>query len=94
MTKEDIVKEIALKTGIEKVTVMVAVEGLMQSIKANMAKNKNIYLRGFGTFEIVKRAKKTARNISKNTSLIIPEHNIPKFRPSKEFVKKVKAEKH
>jgi DNA-binding protein HU-beta len=94
MTKQDIVIEISRKTGIEKVTVMSAVEAMMETIKANMAKDKNIYLRGFGTFEIVKRAKKTARNISKNTSLIIPEHNIPKFRPSREFVNKVKAEKH
>jgi DNA-binding protein HU-beta len=66
------------------------IESLMETIKVSMAKNKNIYLRGFGTFHIKKRAKKTARNISKNTTVIIPEHFIPKFKPSKEFVTIVK----
>jgi DNA-binding protein HU-beta len=94
MTKQDIVNEISRKTGIEKVTVMSAIEALMDTIKANMVKDKNIYLRGFGTFEVKKRAQKTARNISKNTTMIIPEHFIPKFKPSKEFVQKVKTEKH
>lgn len=94
MTKQEIVNEISRKTGIEKTTVMTTVEALMENIKGSMIKGNNVYLRGFGTFEIVKRAKKTARNISKNTTLIIPEHNIPKFKPSKEFVKKVKSEKH
>ncbi len=92
MTKQDIVNEISRKTGIEKVTVMSTVEAMMETIKDNMAKDKNVYLRGFGTFEVKKRAKKTARNISKNTTIIIPEHFIPKFKPSKEFVQKVKAE--
>ncbi len=94
MTKQDIVNEISNKTGIEKVTVMNTVEALMETVKHSMSKGSNIYLRGFGTFEVIKRAKKTARNISKNTTLIIPEHFIPKFKPSKEFVQKVKMEKH
>lgn len=94
MTKQDIVNEISRKTGIEKVTVLSTVEALMDSVKESMTKGKNVYLRGFGTFEVKKRAKKTARNISKNTSLIIPEHFVPKFKPSKEFLNKVKAEKH
>ena len=94
MTKQDIVNEISRATGIEKVTVMTTVEALMDTVKQSMTKGNNVYLRGFGTFEVVKRAKKTARNISKNTTIIIPEHFIPKFKPSKEFVKKVKSEKH
>lgn len=94
MTKLDIVNEIAGKTGIEKTVVMRTVEAMMETIQGSMAKGNNVYLRGFGTYEVVKRAKKTARNISKNTTLIIPEHFIPKFKPSREFVNKVKAEKH
>jgi len=94
MTKQDIVNEISQRTGIEKVSVMKTIEALMETIKTNMVKDKNIYLRGFGTFEVKKRAQKTARNISKNTTVIIPAHFIPKFKPAKEFVAKVKAEKH
>ncbi|HEX3008797.1 MAG TPA: HU family DNA-binding protein [Bacteroidales bacterium] len=94
MTKEEIVSEISRKTGIDKTSVVKMVEALMDNVKDSMTKGKNIYLRGFGTFEVVKRAKKTARNISKNTTLIIPEHFIPRFKPAKEFVEKVKAEKH
>lgn len=94
MTKQDIVNEIARTTGIEKTAVMTTIEAMMDVIKDSMAKGNNVYLRGFGTYEVKKRAKKTARNISKNTSIIIPEHFIPKFKPSKEFVNKVKVEKH
>ena len=94
MTKLEIVNEISKKTGIEKVTVMNTVEAFMDTVKHGMTKGNNIYLRGFGTFEVKKRAAKTARNISKNTALIIPEHFIPKFRPAKEFIQKVKSEKH
>jgi DNA-binding protein HU-beta len=94
MTKQEIVNEISTKTGIDRTSVMTTVEALMDSIKSSMTKGNNIYLRGFGTFEVKKRAKKTARNISKNTTLIIPAHFIPAFKPAKEFVKKVKAEKH
>jgi DNA-binding protein HU-beta len=91
MTKADIVNEISKSTGIEKVTVQKAVEAFMESIKDSMVKDKNIYLRGFGSFIVKKRAKKTARNISKNTTIIIPEHNIPSFKPAKSFIGKVKT---
>jgi DNA-binding protein HU-beta len=91
MTKADIVNEISKSTGIEKITVQKTVEAFMETIKDSMVKDKNIYLRGFGSFIVKKRAKKTARNISKNTTIIIPEHNIPSFKPAKSFVSKVKA---
>ena len=94
MTKQDLVNEIYKKTGIEKTSILKTVEALMDSVKTSMVKNNNIYLRGFGTFEIKKRAQKIARNISKNTSIVIPEHYIPVFKPSKEFIMKVKMEKH
>jgi len=90
MTKADIVNEISKKTGIEKVTVQKTVEAFMDSIKVSMIENKNVYLRGFGSFIVKKRAEKTARNISKNTTIIIPEHFIPSFKPSKTFVGEVK----
>jgi len=90
MTKADIVNEIAKVTGIEKVTVQKTVECFMESVKSSLAKNKNVYLRGFGSFIVKKRAEKTARNISKNTTLIVPEHFIPAFKPAKVFMNKVK----
>ena len=73
MTKADIVNEVAKATGMEKIAVQNVVESFMESVKDSLAKNKNVYLRGFGSFVVKKRAKKTARNISKNTTLIIPE---------------------
>jgi DNA-binding protein HU-beta len=91
MTKADIVNEISRTTGIEKITVQKTVEAFMETIKDSMVKDKNIYLRGFGSFIVKKRAKKTARNISKNTTIIIPEHFIPSFKPAKSFVTKVKS---
>ena len=91
MTKADIVNEISKSTGIEKITVQKTVEAFMEAVKDSLNTNKNVYLRGFGSFIIKKRAKKTARNISKNTTLIIPAHNIPSFKPAKSFVSKVKA---
>ena len=91
MTKQDLVSEISKITGIEKVTVMKTIEALMDTVKTSMANNKNVYLRGFGTFLVKKRAKKTARNISKNTTIIIPEHFVPIFKPAKEFMNKVKT---
>jgi len=90
MTKADIVNEISKSTGIEKVTVQKTVEAFMETIKGSLVKGKNVYLRGFGSFVVKKRAEKTARNISKNTTIIIPEHYIPSFKPSKTFVTKVK----
>jgi DNA-binding protein HU-beta len=91
MTKAEIVAEIANKTGIEKVAVQATVEAFMDSIKGSMATGQNVYLRGFGSFIIKKRAEKTGRNISRNTTLIIPAHNIPAFKPAKTFVNKVKS---
>lgn len=90
MTKADIVNEISKKTGIEKVLVQKSVESFMEIMKDFMIKGNNVYLRGFGSFILKKRAKKTARNISKNTTLIIPEHFIPAFKPAKSFVSEVK----
>lgn len=91
MTKADIVNEITKKTGIDKVTVLTTVEAFMDAVKDSLANNENVYLRGFGSFIVKKRAQKTARNISKNTTIIIPEHNIPSFKPSKTFVAQVKT---
>ena len=91
MTKADIVNEISKKTGIEKVTVQKTVEAFMESVKESLVSNQNVYLRGFGSFIVKKRAEKKARNISKNTTIVIPEHFIPAFRPSKKFVNKVKG---
>lgn len=91
MTKADIVNEISKSTGIEKITVQKSVEAFMESVKDALVKDKNVYLRGFGSFIVKKRAKKTARNISKNTTIIIPEHFIPSFKPAKSFVSKVKV---
>ena len=90
MTKAEIVAEIAQETGIEKVAIQATVEKFMESIKKSLAKGENVYLRGFGSFIIKKRAEKTGRNISKNTTILIPAHNIPAFKPSKTFVGEVK----
>ena len=90
MTKADIVNEIAKSTGIDKATVLATVEAFMESVKGSLSKNENVYLRGFGSFVVKHRAEKTARNISKNTTIIIPAHNIPSFKPAKTFMNKVK----
>ena len=90
MTKAEIVNEIATKIGLEKVVVLAVVEATMENIKANMVKGENIYLRGFGTFLLKKRAEKTGRNITKGTSVKIPAHSIPVFKPCKEFMDQVK----
>ena len=91
MTKADIVSEIAKSTGVEKVQVQAIVEAFMESIKTSLTQKNNVYLRGFGSFIVKKRAKKVARNISKNTTITIPEHNIPAFKPAKSFAAKVKS---
>ena len=91
MTKADIVNEIAKTTGMEKIAVQNVVETFMETIKGSLAAEKNVYLRGFGSFIIKKRAQKRARNISKNTTLVIPAHNIPAFKPAKVFMSKVKG---
>ena len=82
MTKADIVREIAKKTGIENATVLASVEAFMETVKESLAKEENVYLRGFGSFILKKRAAKTAR--------IIPEHNIPAFKPAKTFAEMIK----
>ena len=91
MTKAEIVADIASKTGIEKVAVQATVEAFMETLKNSMINGQNVYLRGFGSFIIKKRAAKTGRNISKNTTIVIPAHNIPAFKPAKTFVNKVKS---
>jgi DNA-binding protein HU-beta len=93
MTKADIVNEIAKKTGVDKASVLATVESFMDVVKDSLANNENVYLRGFGSFIVKKRAQKTARNISKNTTIIIPEHNIPAFKPAKTFIGQVKGNK-
>jgi DNA-binding protein HU-beta len=90
MTKADIVNEISKNTGIEKVIVQRTVEEFMNTVKDGLVKGENVYLRGFGSFIIKQRAEKTARNISKNTTITIPAHQIPAFKPSKTFVTEVK----
>ena len=90
MTKADIVGEISKSIGVDRVTVQRTVEAFMDSVKGELAKNQNVYLRSFGSFIVKQRAQKTARNISKNTNLIIPAHKIPAFKPSRTFVAKVK----
>ena len=90
MTKADIISEISTKTGIEKVDVQETVEAFFKVIKSSMIGGENVYVRGFGSFVVKKRAQKTASNISKNTAIIIPEHFVPSFKPAKVFVDKVK----
>ncbi len=91
MTKADIVSDISDKTGVEKIAVQATVEAFMNSIKGALESGDNVYLRGFGSFIVKERAEKTGRNISKNTTIIIPAHNIPSFKPAKTFVESVKA---
>ena len=93
MTKAEIVSDIAKKTGIDKTTVLNTVEAFMSSVKESLASEENVYLRGFGSFILKKRAQKTARNISKNTTIIIPEHNIPAFKPAKTFMHEISKQK-
>ena len=90
MTKADIVNEISQKTGIEKATVLATVEAFMETVKDSLAGGNEVFLRGFGRFILKKRATKTARNISKKTTIIIPEHHIPAFKPAKVFLQSIK----
>ena len=90
MTKADIVAQVADKTGIEKGQVLATVEAYMEAVKDALSTGENVYFRGFGSFIVKTRAEKTGRNISKNTTIIIPAHNIPAFKPAKTFVNKVK----
>ncbi len=90
MTKAEIVANISDKSGIEKADVLRVVEDLMKEVKSSLEKGDNVYLRGFGSFTVKTRAEKTGRNISKNTTIKIPAHNIPAFKPAKIFVEGVK----
>ena len=90
MTKAEVITEIADKTGIDKADVTTTVEAFFSVVKSSMSEGQNIYVRGFGSFINKKRAKKIARNISKNTAIVIDEHFIPSFKPSKVFIEKIK----
>ena len=92
MTKADLVNEIARNTGVNKADVLATIESFMSVVRETLADNENVYLRGFGSFIVTRRAQKTARNISKNTTIIIPAHNIPTFKPAKAFVNLVKEQ--
>jgi DNA-binding protein HU-beta len=90
VTKADVISEIADKTGIDKAEVTNTLETFFSVVKDSLAEGENIYVRGFGSFN-KKRAKKVARNISKNTAMVIDEHFIPSFKPAKVFVEQVKT---
>lgn len=90
MTKAEIVNEISRNTGIERTAVLKIVEAFMETVKSSLADGENVYLRGFGSMVVKKRAEKMARNISKNTTIIIPEHNIPAFKPAKTFISRLR----
>jgi len=91
VTKADVINKISDKTGIDRLDVQASVEAFFTVVKNSMADGENIYVRGFGSFVNKKRAKKIARNISKNTAIVIEEHYIPSFKPSKVFVEKIKS---
>lgn len=90
MTKADIVNEISKSTGLDKAEVLTTIERFMEVVKDSLGNGENVYLRGFGSFIIKVRSQKTARNISKKTTIIIPEHKIPAFKPSRVFMDEVK----
>ncbi|MBR1402072.1 MAG: integration host factor subunit beta [Prevotella sp.] len=93
MTKADIVEQIVQRTGLARKDVATSVEAFMEVIKDSMLEKKeNVYLRGFGSFVVKRRAEKTARNISKNTTIVIAAHDFPSFKPAKSFVEKMKGE--
>lgn len=91
MTKADIVSHVSNRTGVEKAVIQNVVEQLMEVIKTSMIEGENIYLRGFGSFILKRRAQKKARNISKGSTIIIPEHYIPYFKPARSFLYEIKA---
>src|SRR6266576_3565850 len=94
MRKADLVNQISEKTGIPKVDVLVTLETMFKEVKETLSQGENIYIRGFGSFILKKRAAKIGRNIKKNVAVEIPEHFIPAFKPAKEFVQAVKDSKH
>lgn len=89
MTKAELVKQIALKTGGEAETVSAVVENLMEQVRESLIGGEDVYLRGFGTFLRKHRKAKKARNITKNTTIVIPEHDVPAFKPSAEFTRRL-----
>ncbi|MDR3250266.1 MAG: integration host factor subunit beta [Tannerella sp.] len=93
MTKAELISLIAKNTGVEKQEVLNIVKSLMETIKTSLEEGENVYLRSFGSFIVKKRAEKKARNISKNTTITIPEHNVPAFKPSKVFLEAVSSGK-
>lgn len=90
MTKQELIKQIARETGVEATTVSAVMEGFMEEVRAAQIRKENVFLRGFGTFLIKHRREKTARNITKNTTVKIPAHDIPAFKPSPEFLRLLK----
>ena len=90
MRKADLVAAIAEKTGVQKVDVLVTLESFFKEVKGSLAKGENVYVRGFGSFVIKKRAQKVGRHIKENKAIVIPEHYIPAFKPAKVFVEQVK----
>lgn len=92
MTKADIISKISSTTGVAKKDVSTTVEAFMEVIKDSLLEKENVYLRGFGSFIVKHRAEKTARNISKNTTIVIEAHDFPSFKPAKSFVSKMKGE--
>ncbi|MDR0833190.1 MAG: integration host factor subunit beta [Candidatus Symbiothrix sp.] len=91
MTKANIVNAIAKETGIDRATVLASVEGFMNQVMEAMNEGENVYLRGFGSFIVKKRAEKAARHIKNNTTIIIPERHVPTFKPSSYFTENMKA---
>lgn len=91
MRKADLINKIADKTGIPKVDVLVTLETMFKEVKNSLSSKENIYIRGFGSFITKKRAAKIGRNIKRNIAVHIPEHFIPAFKPSKEFIQEVKT---
>ena len=90
MTKAEIVSEISKSTGVDKETALAVVESFMDHLKGSIVRGESVYLRGFGSFIIKERAEKTARNISKNTTITIPAHDFPSFKPAKTFIEDMK----
>ncbi len=85
MTKQELVSAAAQQTGVEKATVSTVVEAFMEQVRNSLTNGESVYLRGFGTFYRKHRAEKKARNISKNTTVVVPAHDVPAFKPSKSF---------
>lgn len=89
MTKADIINKISAQTGLPKKDVAITVESFMEELRQSLINKENVYLRGFGSFIVKHRAQKTARNISKNTTIVIEAHDMPAFKPAKSFVEKM-----